>query len=67
MFVCSSCHDLLMMSINFDDIATLDINGVNYRYIISKISKNKAVHLFQNTNLSKKKRDIKNYKLFNCI
>ena len=55
------------MSINFDDIATLDINGVNYRYIISKISKSKAVHLFQNTNLSKKKRDIKNYKLFNCI
>ena len=67
MFVCSDCHDLLMMSINFDDIAILDINGVNYRDIISKISKSKAVNLFQNTNLSKKKRDIKNYRLFNCI
>ena len=52
MFVCSDCHDLLMMSINFDDIAILDINGVNYRDIISKISKSKAVNLFQNTNLS---------------
>ena len=39
------CHDLLMMSVNLNDIAILNINGSDYRCIISLISKNKAINL----------------------
>ena len=39
-----------MMSMNLNDIATLNICGVNYRCIISGISK----HLLKNIDLSKK-------------
>ena len=47
---CNGCHDILMMSMNLNDIATLNIWGVNYRCIISGISK----HLLKNIDLSKK-------------
>ena len=32
--VCNRCHDLLMMFINFSDIAILNIKGSDYRCII---------------------------------
>ena len=38
-FVCNKCHDLLMMSINLSNIATLDNEGSDYRCIISGIAK----------------------------
>ena len=37
--VCNRCCDLLMMSINVSDIATLNIKGSDYCCIISLISK----------------------------
>ena len=52
--VCNGCHDILMMSMNLNDIAISNIHGVNYRCIINGISKSEAVNLLQNTNLSKK-------------
>ena len=52
--VCSRCHDLLMMSMNLRDIATLNIKGSGYRCIISLISKNEAINLMQNADLTKK-------------
>ena len=33
--VCNRCYDLLMMSMNFSDIAILNIKGSDYRCIIS--------------------------------
>ena len=33
--VCNRCHDLLMMSINFSDIAILNIKGSDYCCIIN--------------------------------
>ena len=45
--VCNRCHDLLMMSINLNDIAILNIKGSGYRCIISSISKNEAINLMQ--------------------
>ena len=33
--VCIRCHDLLIMSINFSDIAILNIKGSDYHCIIS--------------------------------
>ena len=43
-----------MMSMNLNDTAILNILGVDYRHVINRISKNKAVNLLQNANLSKK-------------
>ena len=58
MFHCSSCHDLLMMSVDFDDIAIWNINGIDYRCIISGINKSQAVNLLQNGDLSEKSRTL---------
>ena len=41
------CHDLLMMSINFSDIAILNIRGSDYHCIISLISENEATNLMK--------------------
>ena len=43
--VCNRSHDLLMMSRNLSDIAILNIKGPDYRYIITGMSKNEAIHL----------------------
>ena len=37
--VCNRCHDLLVMSINLTNIATLNIKDSDYRCIISLINK----------------------------
>ena len=34
----NGCHDILLMSINLDDIAILNIRGTDYRCIIDGIS-----------------------------
>ena len=52
--VCNRCHDLLMMSINFRDVAILNIKGSDYDCIISLISKNEATNLLQNADLTEK-------------
>ena len=44
-YVCSGCHDLLIISTNLDDIAILNIHGADYCCIISEINKSKAVNL----------------------
>ena len=56
--VCNRCHDLLMMSINFCDIAILNIKGPDYRCIISLISKNEAIKLSQNVDLTEKRETL---------
>ena len=52
--VCNRCHDLLMMSINLSDIAVLNIKGSEYHCIISLISKNKAIKVMNNADLTEK-------------
>ena len=52
--VCNRCHDLLMMSMNLSNIAILKIKGSDYLCIISLISKNEAISLMQNADLSEK-------------
>ena len=48
---CDGCHDLLMISMNLNDFAILNIRGSDYRCIISGISKNDAINLMQNTKI----------------
>ena len=52
--VCNRFHDLLMMFVNLSNIAILNIEGSDYRYIISLISKNEAINVMQNAHLTKK-------------
>ena len=57
--VCNRCHDLLMMSMNLNDIAILNIKISDYRCIISLISKNVAINLMQNADLTEKTENYK--------
>ena len=56
--VCNGCHDLLIMSMNLNDIAILNIKGADYRCIISRISKSEAIILMQNIDLTEKGRTL---------
>ena len=53
-YVCNGCLNLLAMSINLNDIAILNINGIDFPCIINGISKSEAVNLLQNVDLSEK-------------
>ena len=44
-----------MMSMNLSDIAALRIKGSDYSYIFCGISKNEAINLMQNADLTKKR------------
>ena len=46
--VWNGCNYVLMMSMNLGNIAILDINCVDYRYVISRISKSETINLMQN-------------------
>ena len=50
--VCNECHDLLMVSVVFNDIAILNIQSIDYSCIINEIGKIEAVNLLQNADLS---------------
>ena len=56
--VCNRCHDLLMMSVNLSDIY------FDYRCIISVISKNEAINLMQNADLTE---EVEHYKKVEVI
>ena len=53
---CNRCHGLLMMPMNLNDIAILNIKSSDYCYIISLISKNEAINVMQNADLTRKSR-----------
>ena len=52
--VCNRCYDLFMMSMNLSDIAILNVKSADYGCIISGISKNEAINLMQNADLTEK-------------
>ena len=52
--VCNGCHDLLMMSMNLNDIAILNIKFADYHCIIRGISKKETINLMQNMGVIKK-------------
>ena len=52
--VWNRCQDLLVMSMNLNNIAILNIKEFDYRCIISLISKNEAINLMHNADLTKK-------------
>ena len=52
--ICNRCHDLLIISVNLSDIAILNNKGSDYCFIISLISKNEAINLMQNVDLTER-------------
>ena len=52
--VCNGCHNVLMMSINLNNIAILNFKGAEYHCIISRISNSEDINLMQNINLTEK-------------
>ena len=56
--ICNRCHDFLMMSMNPSDIAILKIKSADYCCISSKISKNEAIEVMQNVDLTEKSRTL---------
>ena len=56
--VFNRCHNLLMMSVNLIDIAVSNIKGSDYPCIITLISKNEAISLMQNANLTEKRETL---------
>ena len=52
--VYNRCHDLLMMSVSLSDIAILNCETADYWCINSVISKNGAVNLMQDADLTEK-------------
>ena len=61
--MCKECHDVLEMCINLNDIAILNIWGVDYRCIINGISKSDGVNVLQNTDMTEKEEYYKDKKL----
>ena len=51
-------NDLLVMSLNLSDIAILNIKGSDDCCIISLISKNEAIKLIQNADLTEKSKTL---------
>ena len=60
---CNRFHDLLMMSMNISDIANSNIKSFDYRCIISLISRNEAINLMQNVDLTNKSGTLKSIKM----
>ena len=52
---------------NLNDITIINVKGSDYHCIISLISKNKAIKLMQNNDLTKKSRTLLNKKLLSNI
>ena len=52
--VCNMCHDVLKMSMNVNDIAILNVHGVNYHCIINGIIKCETINLLKNVDINQK-------------
>ena len=60
-------HGLLMISMNLSDITISNIKIGDYRCIISGISKNEAINLMQNADLTKKNGTLLNMKTYGHV
>ena len=52
--VCNKCHDLLMAAYELENIAILNVKGVDFRYILWGISRDEAVNRLNSSVLQDK-------------
>ena len=53
-YLCNGCHDLMIKAMSFKNVAIISIKGNDYRIHFYYISKNDAITLMTNSNLSDK-------------
>ena len=53
-YLCNDCHDLMQKAIIFNDVAIVSIKGGDYRIHFWYRSKDDAMNIMQNCNVSKK-------------
>ena len=53
-YLCNGCHDLMQKAIIFNDVAIVSIKGGDYRIHFWYRSKDDAMNIMQNCNVSKK-------------
>ena len=52
--VCNKCHDVLMTSYELENIATLNVKGIDFRCILCGISRDEANNRLNNSVLEDK-------------
>ena len=62
--ISTGSHYVVMLSMNFNDIALLKVNRLDYRCIINGINKSEAIDLLKNENLNEKKWNVINVNFF---
>ena len=54
LYLCNGCHDLMQQVINFNDVAIVSVKGSDYRIHFWYMSKDDAINIMNNTDLSEK-------------
>ena len=52
--VCNKCYDILMIAYELENIAILNVKGVDYRCVLWNMTKNDAIKLLNNSRLDNK-------------
>ena len=63
LYLCNGCHDLMQKAMNFNDVAIVFIKESDYRIHFWYMSKDDAISMMKNSDLSEKTRII----FFSCI
>ena len=52
--ICNKCHDILMIAHELENIAILNVKGIDYRRVLWNITKNDAIKILNNSLLDNK-------------
>ena len=55
-YLCNDCHDLMQKAMSFNDVAIVYVKRIAYR--IAYMSKDDAINIMNNSNLTDKKGDL---------
>ena len=50
-YICNGCHDISMMAYELENIAILNIKGIDYRCVIWNLIRNDAINKLNNSKL----------------
>ena len=56
--VCNGCHELVLKSMNFDDLFVITFKGNDYTIHFLYMSKDEAINLLRNADLTEKSRTL---------
>ena len=53
-YVCNGCHDISVMAYGLENIAILNVKGVDYRCVLWNMTRNDAINKVNNSELDDK-------------